>query len=141
MRGINTAANFKFSLWFLRQLLLIRNNGKKTHARNFIFSGFHTKQWDRKINQPRNIRNIQYSTKSLYENNFKIFTMLDQIQQATDNTEISLKKTSWQCFTAWQCFADNVLLTMFYLQCFTDYVLPWFVVSGTWFPGNMVTSH
>lgn len=124
MRGINTAVNFKFSLWFLRQSLLIRNNGKKTHARNFIFSGFHTKQWDRKINQPRNIRNIQYSTKSLYENNFKIFTMLDQIQQATDNTEISLKKNQlamFYCMTVfcWQCFTDNVLLTVFYWLCFT----------------------
>lgn len=137
MRGINTAANFRFSLWLLRQFLIIGNNEKKINARNFIFSGFHTKQWDRKINQPRKIRNIQYSTESLYEKFFEIFTRLDQIQQATDKT----LKYHWKKTAGNVLLHDNVLLTVFHLQCFTDYVLPWFVVSGTWFPGNMVTSH
>lgn len=119
MRGINTAANFKFSLWLLRQFLIIGNNEKKINARNFIFSGFHTKQWDRKVNKPRKIRNIQYSTKSLYENNFEMFTRLDQIQQATDKTLKYHWKNSWQCFIAWQCFTDSVSLTVFYWLCFT----------------------
>lgn len=120
MRGINTAANFKFSLWLLRQFLIIGNNEKKINARNFIFSGFHTKQWDRKINQPRKIRNIQYSTESLYEKNFEIFTRLDQIQQATDKTlKYHWKKqlAMFYCMTMfyWQCFTYSVLLIMFYL--------------------------
>lgn len=123
MRGINTAANFKFSLWFLRQFLLIRNNGKKNPCSQFYILGISYKtvrsQWDRKINQPRNIRNSIRLKVCM-----KIISKFSQCQTKYSRPQTTLKYhwkknqlAMFYCMTVfcWQCFTYSVLLIMFYL--------------------------